>query len=69
MGRAPRHRLLERQLKKARGKDPDAALDLERLLDFVSHVQNGTMVFDSELGVGSVFKVDFPCASLLSKAG
>jgi cell cycle sensor histidine kinase DivJ len=31
-----RHRLLERQLKKARSKDPGAALDLDLLLDFVS---------------------------------
>jgi PAS domain S-box-containing protein len=36
MERGPRHRLLERQLKKARGKDPDAALNLDVLLDLVS---------------------------------
>ena len=32
-------------------------------------LQHGTMTFDSELGVGSIFKVDFPCASLLAKTG
>ena len=36
MAQPPRHRLLERQLKKARGKGPDATLDLDLLLDFVS---------------------------------
>jgi len=32
-------------------------------------LQHGTMTFDSELGIGSIFKVDFPCASLLAKTG
>ena len=36
MERGQRHRLLERQLKKARGKGPDAAFDLNLLLDLVS---------------------------------
>jgi PAS domain S-box-containing protein len=36
MEKAPRHRLLERQIRKARGKNPDSPLDLEMLLDLVS---------------------------------
>jgi PAS domain S-box-containing protein len=32
-------------------------------------LQGGAMTFDSELGVGSVFRVAFRCASVLAKAG